>query len=59
MAHQRPDADGLLRHRAARHADRYGMNGDQGNIILARVTPDSNEDQSRTTLLEPTTSASR
>jgi len=35
------------------------MNGDQGNIILARVTPDSNENQSRTTLLEPTTSASR
>ena len=40
-----------------RHGDRYFMNSDEGNLIIARFTPDGYEELSRTKLIEPTTSA--
>ena len=40
-----------------RHGDRYFMNSDDGNLIIARFTPEGYEELSRTALIEPTTSA--
>ncbi len=40
-----------------RQGDRYFMNSDEGNLIIARFTPQGYEELSRTRLIEPTTSA--
>ena len=40
-----------------RHGDRYFMNSDEGNLIIARFTPEGYEELSRTALIEPTTTA--
>ena len=40
-----------------RQGDRYFLNSDEGNLIIARFTPEGYEELSRTTLIEPTTRA--
>ena len=40
-----------------RQGDRYFMNSDEGNLIIARFTPSGYEELSRTSLIEPTASA--
>ena len=40
-----------------RQGDRYFLNSDEGNLIIARFTPAGYEELSRTTLIEPTTRA--
>ena len=40
-----------------RHGDRYFMNSDEGDLIIARFTPEGYEELSRTALIEPTTTA--
>jgi len=41
-----------------RHGDRYVINNDRGELILARLTPDGYEEIDRTPLIEPTSPAS-
>jgi hypothetical protein len=40
-----------------RQSDRYFMNSDEGNLVIAKFTPAGYEELSRTQLLTPTTSA--
>ena len=40
-----------------RQGDRYFMNSDEGNLIIARFTPEGYQELSRTKLIDPTTSA--
>jgi hypothetical protein len=39
------------------HGDRYFVHNDDGDLIIAQFTPTGYVEHSRTTLLEPTTSA--
>ena len=38
-----------------RHGDRYFINNDRGDLIIARFSPEGYEEISRTKLIEPTT----
>ena len=38
-----------------RHGDRFFINNDRGELIIARATPEGYQEVSRTTLIEPTT----
>ena len=40
-----------------RHEDRYFVNNDDGDLILARFTPEGYVELSRTRLIEPTASS--
>jgi hypothetical protein len=42
-----------------RHGDRYIINHDRGELILARLTPEGYEEISRTELIQPTSPGGR
>ena len=42
-----------------RHKDRYFINNDRGDLIIARLSPDGYQEISRTTIIKPTTPVGR
>jgi hypothetical protein len=42
-----------------KHGDRYFINNDRGDLIIAKLSPKGYEEISRTKLIEPTTAVTR